>query len=68
MLPSPVANLEYVERRRRSAGLSMAELARRSRVGYRKLWYGLAGEKIEPAELERINHVLEQAERSDPTT
>jgi hypothetical protein len=63
-MPSAVS-LEHIERRRRALGLSMAELSRRSNVGYRRLWYALAGEQIDAPELARIERALQAAERAD---
>lgn len=63
-MSSTAVVLENVERRRRSLGLTVSELSVRSRVPYRKLWYGLRGERIDADEIQRLNHVLDSAERA----
>jgi hypothetical protein len=62
---SSAVSLEQIERRRRRVGLSVAELSRRSSTPYRRLWYALCGEQIQPTELVRIERALQAAERED---
>ena len=49
--------------RRRLAGLSVAELSRRSGLGYDRVWRHLCGSKLESKELRRIEAVVASAER-----
>jgi transcriptional regulator with XRE-family HTH domain len=49
--------------RRRLTGLSVAELARRTGVGYDRLWRHFCGSHLETAELARIERALAAAER-----
>lgn len=45
--------------RRRIAGLSVAELSRRTGLSYDKTWRHLCGSKLERKDVERIQAVLE---------
>jgi hypothetical protein len=50
--------------RRRLSGLSVAELSRRTGLGYDKVWRHLCGSKLEPTELARLERALSAAERA----
>jgi hypothetical protein len=49
--------------RRRLYGLSVAELARRTGLGYDRTWRHLCGSKLEAKEIARIERVVAAAER-----
>ena len=49
--------------RRRLSGLSVAELSRRTGVGYDRLWRHFCGSHLEEAELTRVELALAAAER-----
>lgn len=55
--------LIQLDDRRRQAGLSLAELARRSRIPYSRLWNALTDDRLDSTEVVRVEHVIEQAER-----
>jgi predicted transcriptional regulator len=58
-----ITNAMTLDDRRRLAGLSVAELSRRSGVGYDRTWRALVGSKLEAKELRRIEAVVASAER-----
>jgi hypothetical protein len=49
--------------RRRLTGLSVAELARRTNLGYDRTWRHFCGSKLEPAEMRLIERTIAAAER-----
>jgi hypothetical protein len=55
--------LIQLDDRRRMVGLSLAELARRSRIPYSRLWNALTDDRLAQPEITRVEHVIEQAER-----
>ncbi len=55
--------LIQLDGRRRQVGLSLAELARRSRIPYSRLWNALTDDRLDSTEVVRVEHVIEQAER-----
>lgn len=55
--------LTHLDVRRRELGLSLAEVARRSRIPYSRLWNALTDDRLNTAEVVRVQHVLEQAAR-----
>ena len=56
-------NRMTLDDRRRIAGLSVAELSRRTGLGYDRVWRHLCGSKLESTEVRRIESVLTSAER-----
>lgn len=55
--------LTYLDDRRRHVGLSLAEVARRSRIPYSRLWMALTDDRLDSTEVSRVEHVIQQAER-----
>ena len=55
--------LIHLDTRRRQVGLSLAEVARRSRIPYSRLWNALTDDRLNSIEIGRVEHVLDQAER-----
>lgn len=60
--------LIQLDDRRRQVGLSLAELARRSRIPYSRLWNALTDDRLNSTEVVRVEHVIEQAEAERNTT
>jgi len=55
-----------LDERRRAANLTVADLARRTRVAYRRLWPAVTGgARLTKGELARIETVLTEAEATD---
>lgn len=50
--------------RRRLSGLSVAELARRTGVGYDRVWRYLCGAKLGHAEVKLLEQAIDSAERA----
>lgn len=54
--------IDELELRRRISGITLAELARRSRIPYYRLWSSLSGRQLTEDELKRLDATLTRAE------